>query len=93
MEVFSETIPPRGVNVSNAGDMVRHAGTLYRRAFRRAERPIERLEAEAKHLHEIEHRGEAGATPFIAIGGLILFLLPIVLAVLGLAFLAYYVIA
>lgn len=79
--------------MSNAGDMLRQAGTLYRRAFRRAERPIERLDAEAKHLHEIEHRGEAGATPFIALAGLILFLLPVFLVMLGLAFLAYYVIA
>lgn len=79
--------------MSNVGDMLTHAGTLYGRAFRRAERPIQKVEAEAKHLHEIEHRGETAATPFIAIGGLILFLVPIFLIMLGLAFLAYYVIA
>jgi hypothetical protein len=75
------------------GDMARHAGRRYLRLLRQAERPIEELEREARHLHEVEQRGEAGATPFIAIGGLILFLLPIVLVMLGLAFAAYYLAA
>jgi hypothetical protein len=70
--------------------MTRHAGTLYRRSLRRAAKPVEKVEAEAAHLHEIEERGEAGVTPFIAIGGLILFLLPIFLVMVGLAFAAYY---
>jgi hypothetical protein len=76
--------------MSQLGEMGRHAGGLYRKALRRAERPVERLEAETHHLHEIEQRGESGATPFIAIGGLILFLLPIFLVMLGLALAAYY---
>lgn len=79
--------------VSHVGDMARHAGTLYRAAFRRAARPLEKLDAEAHHLHEIEQRGEAGVTPFIAVGGVILFLLPIFLVMLGLAFAAYYLTA
>jgi hypothetical protein len=40
-------------------------------------RPVEKLEAEARHLRAVEQRGESGVTPFIAIGGLILSLLPI----------------
>jgi len=77
--------------MSRLGDMGRHAGGLYRRALRRGERPVEKLEAEVHHLHEIEQAGESGLTPFIAFGGLILFLLPIFLVMLGLALVAYYV--
>jgi hypothetical protein len=76
--------------MSQLGEMGRHAGGLYRKALRRGERPLEKLEAEAHHLHEIEQRGESGATPLIAFGGLILFLLPIFLVMLGLALAAYY---
>jgi hypothetical protein len=79
--------------MSRIGDMAGHAGALYRRALRRGARPVEKLESEAHHLHEIEQRGEAGVTPFIAIGGLILFLLPIFLVMLGLALAAYYLAA
>ena len=42
---------------------------LYRKTFFR--HPIQAVEAEAKHLHEIEQQGESGETPFIAILGLI----------------------
>lgn len=73
--------------------MARHAGTRYKRLLRRAAGSVRKLEAEPHHLHEIEREGEAGATPFIAIGGLILFLLPIFLLMLGLAFTAYYLAA
>jgi hypothetical protein len=76
--------------MSHAGDMRRHAGGLYRRALRRGAKPVEKLEAEAEHLHEIERRGESAATPLIAFGGLLLFLLPIFLVMLGLALAAYY---
>ena len=76
--------------MSHVGDMASHAGTLYRRSLRRVAKPVEKLEAEAEHLHEVEERGEAGSTPFIAFGGLILFHLPIFLVMLGLAFAAYY---
>ena len=71
-------------------DAARHAGTLYRRSFGSLRRPVRAIEAEAKHLHEVEREGESAATPFIAILGIILFLTPIVLAILGLAFAAYY---
>jgi hypothetical protein len=33
---------------------------------------VEKLEAEADRLHEVEHAGESELTPFIAIAGLIL---------------------
>jgi hypothetical protein len=70
--------------------MARHAGARYRRSLRRVARPVEKVEAEAEHLHEVERRGEADVTPLIAFGGLFLFLLPIFLVMLGLAFAAYY---
>jgi nitrogen fixation/metabolism regulation signal transduction histidine kinase len=72
------------------GDAARHAGSLYRKAFARFRRSVREIEAEAEHLREVERRGESAETPFIAIIGIILFLLPIVALVLGLAFAAYY---
>jgi hypothetical protein len=71
-------------------DAARHAGTLYRKAFGSLRHPLREIEAEAKHLLEVEREGESAATPLIAILGIILFLTPIVLAILGLAFAAYY---
>ena len=54
--------------------------------------PLRAIRAEAHHLHEIEERGEAPETPFIAIGEVALFLVPVLLVIGGLAFAAYYVI-
>ena len=71
-------------------DAAQHAGTLYRKAFSRLRRPVRELEAEVEHLRQVEEEGESGETPFIAILGLILFLLPIVGLALGLAFAVYY---
>jgi hypothetical protein len=68
----------------------RHAGTLYRRSFRSALRPIRKVEAEADHLREVEQDGEAGATPYIVLLGVFFFLLPIFVFMLGVAFAAYY---
>ena len=48
------------------------------------------IEAEVEHLHELEHEGSSAATPLVAILGIILFLLPIVFVILGLAFAAYF---
>jgi len=79
--------------MSQLGDMGRHAGGLYRKALRRGERQVEKVESEAQRLRDIEQRGESGATPLIAFGGLILFLLPIFLVMLGLALAAYYLAA
>jgi hypothetical protein len=71
-------------------DAARHAGTRYRKAFNRLRHAVREIEAEVEHLREVEREGESGETPFIAILGTILFLLPIVVLVLGLAFAAYY---
>jgi hypothetical protein len=71
-------------------DAARRAGTLYRKVFTRLRHPVREVEAEVEHLLEVEQEGESGETPFIAIAGIILFLLPIVVLVLGLAFAAYY---
>jgi hypothetical protein len=71
-------------------DAARHAGTLYQKAFTRLRHPVQEIEAEVEHLREVEREGESGETPFITILGVILFLLPIVALVLGLAFAAYY---
>jgi hypothetical protein len=69
---------------------MRHAGTRYRRTFAWARHPVRRVEAEAEHLYEVEQKGDAGETPFVALLGIILFLLPIVALILGVAFAAYY---
>lgn len=71
-------------------DAARHARTLYRKAFGSLRRPVQEIEAQAEHLLEVEREGESETTPLIAILGVILFLTPIVLLILGLAFAAYY---
>jgi hypothetical protein len=71
-------------------DAAAHAGNLYRRLFAALRLRVREIEAEAEHLLEVEQAGESGATPFIAILGLILFLIPIFLLMAGLAFAAYY---
>jgi hypothetical protein len=71
-------------------DAVRHAGSLYRRAFAFFRSSTRKVEAEAEHLHAIEEAGESGETPFIAILGLFLFLVPIFLLIVGVSFAAYY---
>jgi hypothetical protein len=68
----------------------RHAGSLYRRSFRAALRPLRKVEAEADHLRDVEQHGEAGSTPYIAVLGVFFFLLPIFVFMLGVAFAAYY---
>ena len=69
----------------------RHAGTRYRKTFAFLRHPVREVEAEAEHLHEVERAGESAETPLIAFLGLILFLLPIFLLMLGIAFAAYYI--
>lgn len=76
--------------VSQAG---RVAAGHYGRAFNRVRHPVRSLETEAQHLHEVEEAGESGTTPFIAILGLVFFLGSIFAVMLGLALIAYYVIA
>jgi hypothetical protein len=67
-----------------------YAGRLYKRLFNAVRIPVQKVEEEVHHLHEIEHEGESAETPAIAFLGLILFLLPLFLVMLGLAFAAYY---
>jgi hypothetical protein len=69
---------------------VRHAGEIYRKVLPRLRHPVREIEAEVEHLHELEHEGASEATPLIAILGIVLFLLPIVTVILGLAFAAYF---
>jgi hypothetical protein len=68
----------------------RHAGSLYARVFRWIRRPIKTIEDEAHHLHEIEQAGESGETPYIALLGVFLFLLPLAAFLMIIAFSAYY---
>jgi hypothetical protein len=63
--------------VGSAGEAARHAGGLYGTAFRRLRHPVNKVEEEAHHLHQVEMEGESGETPFIAILGLLFFLVPI----------------
>ncbi len=67
-----------------------HAGSLYKRLFNAVRSPVQKIEDEVHHLQEVEREGESAETPAIAFLGLILFLLPIFLLMLGLAFAAYY---
>jgi hypothetical protein len=71
-------------------DAARNAGTLYRRTFAVLRLPVRKIQAEAEHLHAVEQAGESGEAPLIAFMGLILFLLPILVLMGGLAFAAYY---
>jgi hypothetical protein len=73
-----------------AADASRHAAARYRRLARRVLRPLRAVEAEAHHLHEVERKGEVPETPLLAMLGLVLFLFPILFAMLGLAALAVY---
>ena len=52
--------------------------------------PFRSIESEAEHLVEIERKGESAETPLVVLLGLILFLLPIFLVLLGVAFVVYY---
>jgi hypothetical protein len=51
---------------------------------------IGRVSRPAHHLHEVEQAGEVPETPFIALLGVVLFVLPVFLVIVGLAFAAYY---
>ena len=66
----------------------RHAGGLYRKTFNAVSKPFRKVEDEVHHLENVERTGESGETPLIAFLGIILFLLPIFLVMLGLALLA-----
>jgi hypothetical protein len=74
-----------------ATEATKHAGHRFRLLFRAFGAPVRGVEKEAQHLHTIEHEGESAATPAIAVAGLLLFLVPIFLIIVGLAFAAYYI--
>ena len=78
--------------MGNFSDASKYAGSLYRRVFRWILRPVRRVEGEAHHLHQVEQAGESGETPFIAILGLVLFLVPVFAVMLGLALLFAYLV-
>jgi hypothetical protein len=66
--------------MSTSGPKLRAAGRL-----------LGRVPAEARHLHAVEQEGESGETPFLALLGVSVFLvLPVFLAMVGLAVAAYY---
>ena len=71
-------------------DAATYAGTLYGRTFSFLRHPVRKVESEAGHLHDVERAGESPETPLIVIVGLILFLIPIFLLIVGLSFAAYY---
>jgi hypothetical protein len=48
------------------------------------------LGEELHHLHDVAEKGDAGATPAIALGEVLLLLIPVIAVVLGVAFAAYY---
>jgi len=79
--------------MSTAKRAASHAGARYRRLFGAFRHPAHAIEAEAAHLRQIEQTGESGETPFIAILGLLFFLVPLFLLLLGIAFGAYYLAA
>jgi hypothetical protein len=78
--------------VGTATEATKHAASLYRRLYGAAVRPAHALEAEASHLHHVERSGESGETPFIAVLGLVMFLVPVFLVMLGLALVAAYLV-
>ena len=69
--------------VSSAG---RQARRHYGRVLRWLRHPMRSVEAEARHLHEVEQAGESAETPLVAILGLLLFLLPLAALLMVLAF-------
>ena len=71
-------------------DAAAHAGNHFRKMFARLRQPLRGIEAEADHLREVERAGESGETPYIVMLGLVFFLAPLFLLLVGLAFAAYY---
>jgi hypothetical protein len=77
--------------VSTGARATSHAAGLYRKAFNWITRPFRKLEDEVHHLEDVERAGQSAETPAIAFLGIFLFLLPIFVLMLGLAFAAYYI--
>jgi hypothetical protein len=79
--------------MGTAADATRHAGGLYGRTFGWLRRPLRKVEDEAHHLREVEQVGASAETPFIAMLGLALFLVPLAAVLIGLGFGAAYLFA
>jgi hypothetical protein len=77
-------------DVSSGTRATSHAAGLYRKTFSAIARPVRKVDAEVHHLEDVERAGESPETPFIAMLGVFLFLLPIFAVMLALAFAAYY---
>jgi hypothetical protein len=88
--VFELDRAGRVPRISTVRAGARHAANLYGRAFHGARWPVRKAEAEIHHLHEVERAGDSGETPFIAMLGVFLFVLPIFGLMVGLAFAAFY---
>jgi hypothetical protein len=58
---------------------------LYGSVYEWMRHPVHSAAHEAHHLHEIERVGESGETPFIALLGVFLFLVPILATMMLLA--------
>lgn len=56
-------------------------------------RPFKNIEDTARHLHEIEVEGESPATPAISIVEVLLVIGPIFVLIVGLSFLASYLLS
>lgn len=68
----------------------RSLGTAGRAALDHMLRPLRSAEAKAHRLHALEREGETGLTPLIALLGLVSFLVPVFIVILGVAFAAYF---
>ncbi len=62
----------------------------YGRVGRWILRPVRGVDLEVHRLHQVEQVGESGETPYIAIAGLLVFLVSVFLLMLGVSLLAYY---
>jgi hypothetical protein len=62
----------------------------YRRVGRLILRPVRGVDLEVHRLHQVEQAGDSGETPFIAVAGLLVFLVSVFVLMLGVSFLAYY---
>jgi hypothetical protein len=76
--------------MSAGRDAATRAGNHFRKMLAWLRHPLRGIEAEADHLREVERVGESAETPYIAILGLLFFLAPLFLLLVGLAFAAYY---
>jgi hypothetical protein len=89
-----KTLPPTTTtheDVKAAGrNRPTKADSLQRKMFAVFRTPVREIQAEAEHVRDVERAGDSGATPFIAMLGVILFLLLGLILMAGLILAAYY---